>query len=252
MGDNMLKNKVAIITGSARGIGKAIAEEYAKNGAKVVISDILQELADETAKELQVKYNIETLAIKADVSKFEEVETLVKSTIEKFGSIDIIVNNAGITRDNLIMRMSEDEWNLVIDINLKGVFNCIKAVTRPMMKQRAGKIINITSVVGQMGNAGQINYSASKAGVIGMTKTSAKELGSRGIKVNAIAPGFIVSEMTDKLSDQAKDSLIALIPVKKLGQPSDVAKAAVFLASENADYITGQVINVDGGMVMQG
>ncbi len=248
----MLQNKVAIITGSARGIGKAIAEEYAKNGAKVVISDILQELADETAKELQKKYNIETLAIKADVSKMEEVETLVKTTIEKFGSIDIIVNNAGITRDNLIMRMSEDEWNLVIDINLKGVFNCIKAVTRPMMKQRAGKIINITSVVGQMGNAGQINYSASKAGVIGMTKTSAKELGSRGIKVNAIAPGFIVSEMTEKLSDQAKDSLIALIPAKKLGQPSDVANAAVFLASDKADYITGQVINVDGGMVMQG
>ena len=252
MGDNMLKNKVAIITGSARGIGKAIAEEYAKNGAKVVISDILQELTDETAKELQEKYNIETLAIKADVSKMEEVESLVKNTIEKFGNIDIIVNNAGITRDNLIMRMSEDEWNLVIDINLKGVFNCIKAVTRPMMKQRAGKIINITSVVGQMGNAGQINYSASKAGVIGMTKTSAKELGSRGIKVNAIAPGFIVSEMTEKLSDQAKDSLIALIPAKKLGQPSDVANAAVFLASDKADYITGQVINVDGGMVMQG
>ena len=248
----MLNGKVAIITGSARGIGKAIAEEYAKNGAKVVISDILQELADETAKELQEKYNVETLAIKADVSKMEEVDTLVKNTIEKFGSIDIIVNNAGITRDNLIMRMSEDEWNLVIDINLKGVFNCIKAVTRPMMKQRAGKIINITSVVGQMGNAGQINYSASKAGVIGMTKTSAKELGSRGIKVNAIAPGFIVSEMTDKMTDQAKDSLVALIPAKKLGQPSDVANAAVFLASDKADYITGQVINVDGGMVMQG
>ena len=248
----MLKDKVAIVTGSARGIGKAIAEEYAKNGAKIVISDILQELADETAKELQEKYNVETLAIKADVSKMEEVDTLVKSTIEKFGSIDIIVNNAGITRDNLIMRMSEDEWNLVIDINLKGVFNCIKAVTRPMMKQRAGKIINITSVVGQMGNAGQINYSASKAGVIGMTKTSAKELGSRGIKVNAIAPGFIVSEMTDKMTDQAKDSLVALIPAKKLGQPSDVANAAVFLASDKADYITGQVINVDGGMVMQG
>ncbi|MDA3838807.1 MAG: 3-oxoacyl-[acyl-carrier-protein] reductase [Candidatus Delongbacteria bacterium] len=248
----MLKDKVAIITGSARGIGKAIAEEYAKNGAKVVISDILQELADETAKELQEKYNVETLAIKADVSKFKEVEALVKGTIDKFGSIDIIVNNAGITRDNLIMRMSEDEWNLVIDINLKGVFNCIKAVTRPMMKQRAGKIINITSVVGQMGNAGQINYSASKAGVIGMTKTSAKELGSRGIKVNAIAPGFIVSEMTDKMTDQAKDSLVALIPAKKLGHPSDIANAAVFLASDKADYITGQVINVDGGMVMQG
>ncbi|MDA3886439.1 MAG: 3-oxoacyl-[acyl-carrier-protein] reductase [Candidatus Delongbacteria bacterium] len=248
----MLQNKVAIITGSARGIGKAIAEEYAKNGAKVVISDILQELADETAKELKEKYNIEALAIKADVSKFEEVEALVKGTIDKFGSIDIIVNNAGITRDNLIMRMSQEEWNLVIDINLKGVFNCTKAVTRPMMKQRSGKIINITSVVGQMGNAGQINYSASKAGVIGMTKTSAKELGSRGIKVNAIAPGFIVSEMTDKMTDQAKDSLIALIPAKKLGQPSDVANAAVFLASDKADYITGQVINVDGGMVMQG
>lgn len=248
----MLQNKVAIITGSARGIGKAIAEEYAKNGAKIVISDILQELADETAKEIKEKYNVETLAIKADVSKFEEVEELVKGTMDKFGSVDIIVNNAGITRDNLIMRMSQDEWNLVIDINLKGVFNCTKAVTRPMMKQRAGKIINITSVVGQMGNAGQINYSASKAGVIGMTKTSAKELGSRGIKVNAIAPGFIVSEMTENLSDQAKDSLIALIPAKKLGHPSDVANAAVFLASDKADYITGQVINVDGGMVMQG
>jgi 3-oxoacyl-[acyl-carrier protein] reductase len=248
----MLKDKVAIITGSARGIGKAIAEEYAKNGAKVVISDILQELADETAKELQEKYNVETLAIKADVSKFKEVEALVKGTIDKFGSIDIIVNNAGITRDNLIMRMSQEEWNLVIDINLKGVFNCTKAVTRPMMKQRSGKIINITSVVGQMGNAGQINYSASKAGVIGMTKTSAKELGSRGIKVNAIAPGFIVSEMTDKMTDQAKDSLVALIPAKKLGHPSDIANAAVFLASDKADYITGQVINVDGGMVMQG
>ncbi|MBN2789257.1 MAG: 3-oxoacyl-[acyl-carrier-protein] reductase [Candidatus Delongbacteria bacterium] len=248
----MLKDKVAIITGSARGIGKAIAEEYAKNGAKIVISDILQDLADETAKEIREKYNVETLAIKADVSKFEEVEALVNGTIEKFGSVDILVNNAGITRDNLIMRMSEDEWNLVININLKGVFNCTKAVTRPMMKQRAGKIINITSVVGQMGNPGQINYSASKAGVIGMTKTSAKELGSRGIKVNAIAPGFIVSEMTEKLSDQAKDSLIALIPAKKLGQPSDVANAAVFLASDKADYITGQVINVDGGMVMQG
>jgi len=186
------------------------------------------------------------------VSKYEDVEILINQTIEKFGKIDIIVNNAGITRDNLIMRMSEQEWNLVIDINLKGVFNCTKAVSRPMMKQRYGKIINITSVVGEMGNPGQINYSASKAGVIGMTKTTAKELGSRGIRVNAIAPGFIVSEMTDKMTDQAKESLIKLIPLSELGKPIDVAKAAVFLASDMSDYITGQVINVCGGMVMQG
>jgi len=248
----MLKDKVAIITGSARGIGRAIAEEYASNGAKVVISDIIQDKAEETANDIRAKYHVDTLAIKADVSKYEDVEILVNQTIEKFGKIDIIVNNAGITRDNLIMRMSEQEWDLVIDINLKGVFNCTKAVSRPMMKQRYGKIINIASVVGEMGNPGQINYSASKAGVIGMTKTTAKELGSRGIRVNAIAPGFIVSEMTDKMTDQAKESLIKLIPLSELGKPADVAKAAVFLASDMADYITGQVINVCGGMVMQG
>jgi 3-oxoacyl-[acyl-carrier protein] reductase len=248
----MLKDKIAIITGSARGIGKAIAEEYAAHGAKVVISDILQDKADETAKEIKEKYSVETLAVKADVSKYDEVENLVNKTIEVFGQIDIIVNNAGVTRDNLIMRMSEQEWDMVININLKGVFNCTKAVTRPMMKQRSGRIINITSVVGEMGNPGQINYSASKAGVIGMTKTSAKELGSRGIRVNAIAPGFIVSEMTDKMTDQAKESLTKLIPVGNLGYPKDVANAAVFLASEMSSYITGQVINVCGGMVMQG
>ncbi|MBU4485514.1 MAG: 3-oxoacyl-[acyl-carrier-protein] reductase [Candidatus Delongbacteria bacterium] len=248
----MLKDKVAVITGSARGIGKAIAEEYASNGAKVVISDILQDLADGTALEIKNKFNTETMAVKADVSKYDEVENLISQTIEKFGKIDILVNNAGITRDNLIMRMSDQEWDLVININLKGVFNCTKAVTRPMMKQRSGRIINITSVVGEMGNAGQINYSASKAGVIGMTKTTAKELGSRGVRVNAIAPGFIVSEMTDKLSDQAKESLTKLIPLGNLGYPKDVANAAVFLASDMAEYITGQVLNVDGGMVMQG
>jgi len=201
----MLKDKVAVITGSARGIGRAIAEEYASNGAKVIISDIMQDKAEETANEIREKFHIDTLAVKTDVSKYEDVEILINQTIEKFGKIDIIVNNAGITRDNLIMRMSEQEWNMVIDINLKGVFNCTKAVSRPMMKQRYGKIINITSVVGEMGNPGQINYSASKAGVIGMTKTTAKELGSRGIRVNAIAPGFIVSEMTDKMTDQAKE-----------------------------------------------
>lgn len=248
----MLKGKTALITGSARGIGKAIAEEYAANGASVIISDILQDKADETAAELKEKYNVETLAVKADVSKYEDVEALINQITEKFGKLDIIVNNAGITRDNLIMRMSEQEWDLVININLKGVFNCIKAVSRPMMKQRSGRIINITSVVGEMGNPGQINYSASKAGVIGMTKTSAKELGSRGIRVNAIAPGFIVSEMTEKLSDQAKESLTRLIPLGSLGYPKDVAKAALFLASDMSEYITGQVINVCGGMVMQG
>jgi len=248
----MLKDKVAVITGSARGIGKAIAEEYASNGAKIIISDIMLDKAEETASEIKSIYNVDTMAVKADVSKYEDVEILINQTIEKFGKIDIIVNNAGITRDNLIMRMSEQEWNLVIDINLKGVFNCTKAVSRPMMKQRYGKIINITSVVGEMGNPGQINYSASKAGVIGMTKTTAKELGSRGIRVNAIAPGFIVSEMTDKMTDQAKESLIKLIPLSELGKPIDVAKAAVFLASDMSDYITGQVINVCGGMVMQG
>ena len=248
----MLKDKVAVITGSARGIGRAIAEEYASNGAKVIISDIMQDKAEETANEIREKFHIDTLAVKTDVSKYEDVEILINQTIEKFGKIDIIVNNAGITRDNLIMRMSEQEWNMVIDINLKGVFNCTKAVSRPMMKQRYGKIINITSVVGEMGNPGQINYSASKAGVIGMTKTTAKELGSRGIRVNAIAPGFIVSEMTDKMTDQAKESLMKLIPMGELGKPADVAKAAVFLASDMSDYITGQVINVCGGMVMQG
>jgi 3-oxoacyl-[acyl-carrier protein] reductase len=248
----MLKGKIALVTGSARGIGKAIAEEYAANGATVIISDVMQDKADETSAELKARYGTETMAVKADVSKFEEVEALINTVIEKFGRIDILVNNAGITRDNLIMRMTEQEWDLVININLKGVFNCTKAVTRPMMKQRSGRIINITSVVGEMGNAGQINYSASKAGVIGMTKTTAKELGSRGIKVNAIAPGFIVSEMTDKMTDQARESLIRLIPLANLGHPKDVAKTALFLASEMSEYITGQVINVDGGMVMQG
>jgi 3-oxoacyl-[acyl-carrier protein] reductase len=248
----MLKGKTALITGSARGIGKAIAEEYAANGATVIISDVLQDKADETAAELKQKYNVETMAVKADVSKYEEVEALINQITEKFGRLDILVNNAGVTRDNLIMRMTEQEWDLVININLKGVFNCTKAVSRPMMKQRNGRIINITSVVGEMGNPGQINYSASKAGVIGMTKTTAKELGSRGIRVNAIAPGFIVSEMTDKMTDQAKESLTRLIPLGNLGQPKDVAKAALFLASDMSEYITGQVINVCGGMVMQG
>ncbi len=245
----MLKDKTAIVTGSARGIGKAIAKYLAENGAKVVISDVLETEGLKTKEEF-LSLGFKAIFVKCDVASYESVDNLVKTAKNEFGSIDIMVNNAGITRDNLIMRMSESEWDSVININLKGVFNGIKAVTRPMMKQRAGKIINIASVVGQMGNPGQINYTAAKAGVIGMTKTAAKELGSRNINVNAVAPGFIVSDMTDKLSDKAKEDLVSLIPLKKLGTTEDIAKLVLFLASENANYITGQVINVDGGMVM--
>ena len=247
----MLKDKVAVITGSAKGIGKEIALELARNGANIVVSDVIEDLAIETAKEIS-ELGVEAIAVKADISKLAEAEALIKATMDKFGRVDILVNNAGITRDNLIMRMSEAEWDSVIAVNLKGVFNCIKSVSRPMMKQRAGKIINIASVVGQMGNPGQINYTATKAGVIGMTKTTSKELGSRGITCNAIAPGFIVSDMTNKLSDKAKEALINLIPLKKLGNVADIAKTVKFLSSSDADYITGQVINVDGGMVMMG
>lgn len=247
----MLKDKVAVITGSAKGIGKEIALELARNGANIVVSDVIEDLAIETAKEIS-ELGVEAIAVKADISKLAEAEALIKATMDKFGRVDILVNNAGITRDNLIMRMSEAEWDSVIAVNLKGVFNCIKSVSRPMMKQRAGKIINIASVVGQMGNPGQINYTATKAGVIGMTKTTSKELGSRGITCNAIAPGFIVSDMTNKLSDKAKEALINLIPLKKLGNVADIAKTVKFLSSPDADYITGQVINVDGGMVMMG
>ena len=245
-----LKDKVAVVTGAARGIGKEIAIDLAKNGAKIIVSDILIEMAEETAAEIKKEYGVDTLAIKTDVSSMSDTEELIKTTMSTFGSVDILVNNAGVTRDNLIMRMTEEEWDFVININLKGVFNCIKSVTRTMMKQRAGKIINITSVVGQMGNAGQINYSASKAGVIGMTKTTAKELSSRGINVNAVAPGFIQTEMTDRLPETAKDGLKQMIPLKKLGNPQDIAKAVSFLASDASSYITGQVLNVDGGMVM--
>ncbi|MBN1968998.1 MAG: 3-oxoacyl-[acyl-carrier-protein] reductase [Candidatus Delongbacteria bacterium] len=245
----MVKDKVVIVTGSARGIGKAIAQELLESGAKVVISDVMEEVMNETVKEFTDK-GMDAIGIKCDVSNPTSAEELVNKTIEHFGRIDILVNNAGVTRDNLIMRMSESDWDLVININLKGVFNTTKAVTRPMMKQRYGRIINISSVVGEIGNAGQLNYSASKAGVIGMTKTTAKELATRGITANAVAPGFIVTEMTHKLTDQAREMLSQQIPSKQLGQPSDIAKAVKFLASDDASYITGQVLNVDGGMVM--
>lgn len=244
-----LDQKVAVVTGSARGIGKSIALRLISEGAKVVISDINVESANATAMELK-NAGADVLAISADVSKVEFAEHLVEETVKAFGRLDILVNNAGITRDTLLIRMSESDWDAVLQVNLKGSFNCLKAAAKTMVKQRSGKIINIASVVGLMGNFGQANYSASKAGLIGLTKTAAKELGARGINVNAVAPGYIETEMTKNLSDQAKENFLSVIPLKRPGTPEDVAKVVAFLASSDADYITGQVIVVDGGLLM--
>jgi 3-oxoacyl-[acyl-carrier protein] reductase len=245
-----LKDQVAVITGSARGIGKTIAETFAREGAKIVITDINIEQAQATADEIKNKYNTDTIAIASNVTKLEDCENLISKTLDKFQKIDILVNNAGITKDNLVLRMSEQEWDAVISVNLKGVFNSIKAVTRTMFKQRYGRIINIASVVGVMGNPGQANYSASKGGVIALTKTCAKEFSSRNILVNAIAPGFIKTAMTDSLSDEVKAKYAEVIPLKRLGEAQDIANSALFLASEESSYITGNVINVNGGMYM--
>lgn len=246
----MLTNKVALVTGGSRGIGRAIAIALAEKGAKVAINYAGREdAANETVSIIQ-KNGGEAIAIKANVADYEEVEQMVKRVVETFGSLDILVNNAGITRDNLILRMKESDWDDVINTNLKGVFNCTKAVTRQMMKQRGGRIINISSVVGVAGNAGQANYVAAKAGVIGLTKTTAKELASRNITVNAIAPGFIETEMTDALGDDLKQEMLKQIPLGSFGQPEDVANVVLFLASDASRYITGQTIHVDGGMVM--
>ncbi len=245
-----LKDQVAIITGSAQGIGKTIAETFAREGAKIVITDINIEKAQATADEIKNKYNVETIAIASNVTKLSDCENLIAKTLDKFQKIDILVNNAGITKDNLVLRMTEQEWDAVISVNLKGVFNSIKAVTRTMFKQRKGRIINIASVVGIMGNPGQANYSASKGGVIALTKTCAKEFSSRNILVNAIAPGFIKTAMTDALSDEVKAKYAEVIPLKRLGEAQDIANSALFLASEDSSYITGNVINVNGGMYM--
>ncbi|SOC35459.1 3-oxoacyl-[acyl-carrier-protein] reductase [Ureibacillus acetophenoni] len=245
-----LDGKVAVVTGASRGIGRSIALYLAKEGAKVVVN-----YSGSEQKALQVVDEINSMgtnaiAVQANVADVDSVTQLMDTAIKEFGSIDILVNNAGITRDNLLMRMKEDEWDDVINTNLKGVFLCTKAVTRQMMKQRSGRIINISSIVGVMGNAGQANYVAAKAGVIGLTKTTARELASRNILVNAIAPGFITTEMTGALSEDMKNAMLSQIPLAKLGQPEDIAKAVVFLASDDSSYMTGQTLHIDGGMYM--
>lgn len=241
-------NEVAIVTGASRGIGKAIAVALSAAGASVVLSGRSKGV-EETAAEINANGG-KAIAVTGDVSKAEDCEALVAKALETFGRIDILVNNAGITKDALLMRMSEADWDAVIETNLKGVFLCTKAVVKPMMKQRSGKIINIASVIGLIGNISQANYAASKGGIIAFTKSMAKELGSRNIRVNAIAPGFIETDMTGVLKDEIKESMIKTIPLGQSGKPEQVAAAVVFLASPSAEYITGQVLNVDGGMVM--
>lgn len=245
-----LNGKTAIVTGASRGIGRAIALKLAEEGAKVAVNYSGSQAKAEEVVELIRQNGGEAFAVQANVSDAGSVQEMVAETLGQFGSVDILVNNAGITRDNLLMRMKEEEWDDVINTNLKGVFICTKAVTRQMMKQRSGKIINISSIVGVAGNAGQANYVAAKAGVIGLTKTSAKELASRNINVNAVAPGFITTEMTDELPEEIKSQMLSQIPLGKLGDPEDVARAVLFLSSSDSDYMTGQTLHIDGGMVM--
>lgn len=244
-----LEGKVALVTGGARGIGKSICERLAAEGAKLAIVDIMLEVAQKTADEFKAK-GVEAEAYAANVAKFADAEATVKAVVDHFGTIDILVNNAGVTRDNLMMRMTEEEWDLVINVNLKGTFNFTKAAIRPMMKNKYGKIVNVASVVGRMGNAGQANYSASKAGVIGLTKTTAKEFASRNVSCNAVAPGYIMTDMTKALSEAATEAFLTVVPMKRPGTPDDVANVVYFLCSPDSDYVTGQVINIDGGLLM--
>lgn len=244
------ENKNAVVTGAARGIGKAIAQKLAKEGLNVVVSDVMFDEAVTVAGQLKEAYGVEAFAVKTDVSNLEDVNRLIKTTIERLGSIDYLVNNAGVTRDNLAVRMSEQEWDMVLDINLKGTFLCSQAASREMMKKRFGRIVNIASVAGILGTAGQANYASSKAGVIALTKSFARELGKRNICVNAIAPGYIATEMTEKLSEKVKEEYIANIPLQRAGTPEDIAETVCFLISPAASYITGTVINVSGGLVI--
>lgn len=245
----MSENKVAIVTGSARGIGKAIALKLAGDGYNVVISDILEEAAKETAKEIEA-LGVKSLVVVADVSKAEDAQKLINETVQAFGQVDALVNNAGITRDNLAIRMSEAEWDSVLNINLKGTFLCSQAAAKVMMKKRYGRIVNIASVSGILGTAGQANYASSKAGVIALTKAFARELGARNITVNAVAPGYIATEMTEKLPDNVKEEYLKQIPLKRAGTPEDVANVVAFLASDAAAYVTGTTLIVSGGLVM--
>lgn len=246
----LLEGKNALVTGSSRGIGRAIALELGRLGANVAVNYAGNEAkAQEVVDELE-KMGVKAIKIQADVTDEEAVKKMVKEVIQTFGSLEILVNNAGITRDNLLMRMKEEEFDEVIDTNLKGAFLCTKAVVRQMMRQKYGRIINIASIVGISGNPGQANYVAAKAGLIGLTKSNAKELASRNILVNAVAPGFITTDMTDELTDEQKEAIFRLIPLERFGEPEDVANVVGFLASDKAKYITGQTIHVDGGMVM--
>lgn len=239
-------DKTVLVTGSARGIGREIAEAFLKQGANIVICDLNQDAVDATSKELGEK----TIGVAANVTKVDDVEALFEAATAKFGRVDVVVNNAGITRDTLMIRMDEKDWDAVLDTNLKGAFLVTKSAAKIMMKQKSGRIVNISSVVGLIGNAGQANYSASKAGLIGLTKSAAKELAARGVTVNAVAPGYIATDMTKDLPQTAKDYFMNNIPLKREGRPSDVASAVLFLASDEAAYLTGQVLAVDGGLTM--
>tara|TARA_B100001029_G_C15059749_1_gene457383 strand:- start:2144 stop:2896 length:753 start_codon:yes stop_codon:yes gene_type:complete len=244
-----LKNKVSIVTGASQGIGKSIAIKLANYGSKIMlVSRNKNKLQD--VQKLILSINSEAIIQTADVSKYDEFSSIIANTIKEWGKIDILVNNAGITRDNIIIRMQEDDWDKVINVNLKGCFNGIKTVAKQMMKNKGGRIINITSVIGLTGNSGQSNYAASKAGIIALTKSMAKELGKRNITINAVAPGYIETNMTKELSENLKEQMVSSIPLGKLGKPDDVANMVCFLASKEAEYITGQTFNVDGGMVM--
>jgi 3-oxoacyl-[acyl-carrier protein] reductase len=245
-----MEGRVAIITGGARGIGRAISERLASLGSDIVVADLRTEMAELTAKEIAEASGRKTLAVSVNVADFNSAKDMVSKTLETFSHIDILVNNAGITRDTLILRMEENDWDTVLDVNLKGVFNCSKAVIRQMMKQHYGRIVNISSVSGQAGQVGQVNYSASKAGVIGFTKALAREVASRQITVNAIAPGFVPTALTNDLADDLKEAILKMTPLGRMGQPEEVANAVAFLASQEASYITGQILAVDGGMVM--